>query len=67
MDGPISITECAAHTMEESRCQVKETCRVRGNWNKINMEIRRSLQSLTLADMTAKDLHVPTFTLPAAE
>jgi FeS assembly SUF system regulator len=56
MDGPITITDCAASGEEEDCCNVQATCPVRGNWNKVNTAVRAALEAVTLADMMADNV-----------
>jgi len=50
MEGPVALTEC--NTSCPGMCQIESVCPVRESWRKINAVVLRSLQSLTLADMT---------------
>jgi len=49
IDGPIAITDCAGES--GPRCDLERSCPVRSNWQKINVSILDSLQSVSLADM----------------
>lgn len=49
VDGPIAITECIVDTPGE--CERETTCRVRGNWQRINLAVRSSLEGISLAEM----------------
>ena len=55
LEGPIALTECSA---EESHCGIAGHCGVRGNWQLINLAIKRALEDVSLADMT-NPLHSP--------
>jgi len=48
LEGPIAITEC----VDDSGCVFEKTCRVRGNWQRINAAIRTALEGISLAEMT---------------
>jgi FeS assembly SUF system regulator len=50
LDGPIAITECIDDTPGE--CSQESFCPVRGNWQRINLAIRRALDQISLAEMT---------------
>jgi FeS assembly SUF system regulator len=50
LDGPIAITECIDDGPGE--CSQEPICAVRGNWQRINREIRKALEGITLAEMT---------------
>jgi len=48
LEGPIGLTECAAH---EGRCTIEDACHLRGNWQVINAAIREALDGVSLAEM----------------
>jgi len=48
MEGPIGVTECSATS---GLCAQEAACSIRGNWQRINLVIRRALGQITLADM----------------
>lgn len=50
LDGPIAITECIDEFPGE--CSQESTCRLRANWQRINDAVRRSLEGITLAELT---------------
>lgn len=50
IDGPISVTQCAAHA---GQCSHEAHCGVRGPWQRISLAIERSLRDLSLAQMLA--------------
>ena len=73
LEGPIAITECLGEDPET--CGLEATCRVRGNWDRINHAVREALEGVTLADMAAPKpewasgatrAHTPTAVAPAA-
>ncbi|MCO5100496.1 MAG: SUF system Fe-S cluster assembly regulator [Burkholderiaceae bacterium] len=47
-DQPFGLTECSAST---GLCGFEGSCRIRSNWQRINRIVRRTLESVTLADM----------------
>ncbi len=48
LDGPIGLTECAAHP---GQCQQEPSCHVREPWKRINTVVHNALSSVTLADL----------------
>ena len=50
MEGPVALTECS--TSCPGLCEIEPVCPVRNNWRKINDVVVRSLENLTLLDMT---------------
>lgn len=58
-DQPFGLTECSA---EAGRCSFERSCRIRANWQRINLIVRRTLEEVSLADM----MHVvPVEKIPA--
>ena len=53
MDGPLSLTACVDGNHE--KCESRKTCFLEGNWNKINMVIRDTLQSYSIDDLMSPD------------
>ena len=51
LDGPISITSCVDGA--EGGCCVETLCPMRGNWDRVNTAVRKALEEVTLADMSA--------------
>ncbi|MDT3677375.1 MAG: SUF system Fe-S cluster assembly regulator [Burkholderiaceae bacterium] len=47
-DQPFGLTECSASA---GLCGFERSCRIRTNWQRINRIVRRTLESVTLADM----------------
>lgn len=45
---PFGLTECSSH---EGLCGIEDSCRIRSNWRRISDVVRRSLESVSLADM----------------
>lgn len=50
LEGPIMLTDCNSHSPH--LCEFEEACPVKSNWRKINQVVRRSLESLTLSEMS---------------
>lgn len=50
LEGQISITECTDDT--PGLCPQEEVCRLRSNWNRINLAIQDALDGISLAEMT---------------
>ena len=50
LEGQISITECTDDT--PGLCPQEDTCRLRSNWNRINLAIQDALDAISLAEMT---------------
>ncbi len=50
LDGPIAFTECIEDA--PGICSQEETCRLRGNWQRINRAVRAALESISLAELT---------------
>jgi FeS assembly SUF system regulator len=48
LEGPIGLTECAAHP---GVCVQEPSCHVREPWQRINAAVRRALAQVTLADL----------------
>jgi FeS assembly SUF system regulator len=48
LEGPVAITECSS---AEGGCNLEAFCRVGMAWKRINLSIRKALQSVTLADL----------------
>jgi FeS assembly SUF system regulator len=52
-DQPFGLTECTALP---GVCTVEAACRIRPYWQRINAVVRRTLESVSVADMIAGDL-----------
>lgn len=50
LEGPVAITECST---TDGSCDLEATCQVGTAWQRINAAIRRSLQDISLAELTA--------------
>lgn len=50
LEGQIAITECTDDTT--GLCPQEQVCRVRSNWNRINLAIQEALDGISLAEMT---------------
>lgn len=48
LEGPIGLTECSS---SPGQCIQETSCSVRGNWQRINLAIRKALEEVTLAEM----------------
>ena len=53
MEGPIGITECGRRA---GLCAREDGCRVRGNWQRLGLAIRRTLDGVSLADMARPEM-----------
>jgi FeS assembly SUF system regulator len=49
IDGPIALTACVDDS--EGQCEVSNSCPISGNWNRVNLAVRRALEDVTLADL----------------
>jgi FeS assembly SUF system regulator len=49
LEGPISLTDCAG---SGESCGIEHVCSTRSNWRRISDVVRRSLEGLSLADMS---------------
>jgi FeS assembly SUF system regulator len=56
-DQPFGLTECTALP---GVCTVEAACRIRPYWQRINAVVRRTLESVSVADMITHDLPMPT-------
>ena len=45
LEGPVAITECSS---QDSQCELETICSVGHVWQRINREIRRALEGITL-------------------
>mgnify|MGYP000860902871 FL=1 len=52
IEGPVAITECSG---DHSACDLETTCRTGGAWQRINGAIRRSLDEITLAQLSGQE------------
>lgn len=50
LEGQIAITECTDDS--DGLCAQEEVCRLRSNWNRINLAIQEALGRISLAEMT---------------
>ena len=48
LEGQVGLTDCAMHN---GRCGIESKCRVRTNWLRIDVAVRRALDGVTLAEM----------------
>lgn len=49
VDGPIALTACVDDS--DGQCEVSSSCPISGNWNRVNLAVRRALEDVTLADL----------------
>jgi FeS assembly SUF system regulator len=49
LEGPMALIECAQHV---HNCSIESTCGVGRAWQRINLAIRRSLQEITLLELS---------------
>jgi FeS assembly SUF system regulator len=56
LEGPVAITECSS---ANGCCDLEEFCRVGRAWQKINVSIRKALQSVSLADLQTQPQPLP--------
>lgn len=52
IDGPVAITECSG---DHSTCDFETDCRTGGAWQHINDAIRRSLDDISLAQLSGQE------------
>lgn len=50
LDGPIAVTECIDDV--PGTCSQEDVCRLRGNWQQINVAVREALERISLAELT---------------
>ncbi len=50
LEGPIALTECSAHP---GACDHESHCPVRAPWQRINLAVRRTLESIHLSELVA--------------
>ena len=50
LEGPIAFTECIEDA--PGVCSQEATCRLRGNWQRINRAVRAALDGISLAELT---------------
>ncbi|WP_417277339.1 SUF system Fe-S cluster assembly regulator [Castellaniella sp.] len=62
-DQPFGLTECTA---TPGACSVESGCHIRTHWQRINLIVRRTLESVTLADMLSDTSAVPVSVAPVA-
>ncbi|HVN42201.1 MAG TPA: SUF system Fe-S cluster assembly regulator [Steroidobacteraceae bacterium] len=52
IEGPVAITECSGN---HSACDIENVCRTGGAWQHINGAIRRSLDEISLAQLSGQE------------
>ncbi len=53
LDGPIAFTECIEDT--PGSCSQEDHCQLRGNWQRINLSVRQTLEAISLAEFAEPD------------
>jgi FeS assembly SUF system regulator len=66
LEGPVSLTECGAHSTGASACGLEGTCQVRPHMRLINGVIGDALRRLTLADLSGPAHHAPARLSPSS-
>lgn len=51
-DGPVALTACVGGS--DDSCAVESLCPMAGGWNRINMAVKKALDSVSLADLIAE-------------
>ena len=49
IEGPIALTECSSAA---TQCDQEDSCLLQGNWQRINQAIMKTLEELSLIEMT---------------
>jgi FeS assembly SUF system regulator len=52
IEGPVAITECSGH---HSACDLETVCSTGNAWQRVNAAIRRSLDELSLAQLSGQE------------
>jgi FeS assembly SUF system regulator len=52
IEGPVAITECSGH---HSACDLETVCSTGSAWQRVNTAIRRSLDELSLAQLSGQE------------
>jgi len=52
IEGPVAITECSGH---HSACDLETVCSTGTAWQRVNVAIRRSLDELSLAQLSGQE------------
>jgi len=52
IEGPVAITECSG---DHSACDLENVCSTGGSWQRINEAIRRSLDGISLAQLSGQE------------
>jgi Rrf2 family protein len=52
IEGPVAITECSG---DHSACGIETVCSTGGSWQRINDAIRRSLDGISLAQLSGQE------------
>lgn len=51
IDGPFTLTECV--DVETSECGVESVCSMRGGWDKLNTNVQKAFETVTLLEISA--------------
>lgn len=65
LEGPVTLTACAAHISQAGTCDIERTCPARQPWQRLNALLVGALANVTLADMTGGAPLAPAPTLYA--
>jgi len=52
LEGPLALTECSRH---QSQCGFEQSCRTGRAWQRVSLAIRRSLEAITLLELSGLD------------
>jgi FeS assembly SUF system regulator len=52
IEGPVAITECSG---DHSACDLEQVCTTGTSWQRVNLAIRRSLDELSLAQLSGQE------------
>ena len=62
MEGPLGMTECSLHS---GNCGIEDSCRTRGNWQRINDVVVDALRNFKLSQMHSSSRSSKPKTIPA--
>jgi FeS assembly SUF system regulator len=52
LEGPLALTECSRR---QSQCDIEQSCRTGRAWQRVSLAIRRSLEAITLLELSGLD------------
>jgi len=52
LEGPLALTECSRR---QSRCDIEQSCATGRAWQRVSLGIRRSLEAITLLELSGLD------------